>query len=177
MIVTLTGYRGCGKSSVGPLLAEHLGCGCVDSDQVIEQRAGKSIAEIFADDGESAFRQLETEVLTDLLKQSSLIVAAGGGAILSDVNRERMRAAGEVVWLRASAEILAERISSDAASKGMRPSLTGKPIGEEVAEVLTARTPLYEAAATITVDAGEGSPQEIADRIIAQLPDLAGAGA
>ena len=169
MIVTLTGYRGCGKSSVGPILAGRLDCECVDSDRVIEERAGKSIAEIFADDGEPAFRTLETEVLTDLLKEESLVIAAGGGAILAEVNRQRMRDAGEVVWLKASAEVLSERISADVASKGMRPSLTGKPIGEEVAEVLAARSLLYDAAATITVDAGEGTPQKIAERIFAQL--------
>ena len=177
MIVTLTGYRGCGKSSVGPILAERLGCACVDSDVTIEQRAGKSIAEIFANDGEAAFRTLETEVMTELLKRESLVIAAGGGVILAEVNRRRMRDAGEVVWLKATADVLAERISADAASKGMRPSLTGQPIGEEVAEVLATRTPLYEAAATMTIDAGEGTPQEIADRIFARLSISDGASA
>lgn len=165
MIVTLIGYRGCGKSSVGPLLAERLGYRCVDSDRVIEQRAGQSIAEIFAAGGEPAFRELETEVLSELLQQSCLVIAAGGGAILAEVNCQQMRAAGDVVWLKASAEVLADRIASDAASQGMRPSLTGKPIADEVTEVLNARTPLYEAAATIVVDAGDQSPKQIADHI------------
>jgi len=69
MIVTLIGYRGCGKSSVGPILADMLGCLCVDSDDRIETAAGKSIAEIFKHDGEAAFRRLETNILTDLLTQ------------------------------------------------------------------------------------------------------------
>lgn len=173
MVVTLIGYRGCGKSSVGPVLAQMLGYECADSDRVIEQLAGKSIAEIFADDGEAEFRRLETDVLNDLLAQSQLVVAAGGGAILADINRERMKAAGPVIWLQATATELARRIGGDEVSGTQRPSLTGKPIENEITEVLTYRTPMYSAAATVTVDAEAGTPDEIANRLFVLLRDSA----
>ena len=169
MIVTLIGYRGCGKSSVGPLLADRLDCLCIDSDDEIETRAGKAIREIFADSGEQEFRRLETDVLKNLLTGPPSVIAAGGGAILADINRERMKAAGPVVWLNASAETLAARISADESSDARRPSLTGRSIEDEVADVLSSRLPLYQDAATITVDAERQSPEQIADAIMCEL--------
>lgn len=166
MIITLIGYRGCGKSSVGPLLAERIGCSFADSDQLVESRAGKPISDIFTNDGESAFRQLETDVLEDLLDTPPAVVATGGGAILAEVNRERMHEAGPVVWLQASAQTLADRIAGDQSSgKNSRPSLTGKSVVEEVGEVLEARHALYQLAATLVVDVETGTPDEIAVRI------------
>ena len=177
MIVTLIGYRGCGKSSVGPLLAMRLQCRCVDSDDEIEASSGKPIREIFADDGESVFRDRETEVLRKLLNEPPAVIAAGGGAILAQVNRERMKQAGPVVWLTASAATLASRIGEDDNSQHRRPSLTGKSIEDEVAEVLNSRLPLYKDAATITIDAESASPQQIAERIFAALGDSLVGGA
>jgi shikimate kinase len=171
MIVTLIGYRGCGKSSVGPLLAARLQCRCIDSDDEIEASSGKSIGEIFADDGETRFRALETEVLRKLLTGPSSVVAAGGGAILASVNRERMKQAGPVVWLTASIATLASRIGGDEESQQRRPSLTGKSIEDEVADVLESRLDLYRDAATMTVDAESESPQQITERIVAALGD------
>ncbi|MCP4787565.1 MAG: shikimate kinase [Fuerstiella sp.] len=176
MIVTLIGYRGCGKSSVGPLLAARLQCRCVDSDDEIESSSGKTIGEIFADDGESTFRALETEVLTQLLNKPPVVIAAGGGAILAPVNRELMKEAGPVVWLTASVATLASRIGRDGTSQRRRPSLTGKSIDDEVADVLEARLPLYKDAATITIDAESESPLQIADRIVAALGDSPAGG-
>ncbi len=173
-IITLIGYRGCGKSSVGPLLAERLNFECVDSDDEIERVAGKSISEIFADDGEAAFRRLETDVLIDLFRRPSLVVAAGGGAILSDVNCRGMKEAGPVVWLQASAETLATRIQHDESSGSRRPSLTGKSILDEVAEVLESRLAQYSDAATIVVDADLGTPEEITDVIVSRLGSESG---
>ncbi len=171
MIVTLIGYRGCGKSSVGPLLAARLQCRCVDSDNEVELSSGKSIGEIFADDGESTFRALETEVLTKLLKNPPAVIAAGGGAILAPGNRELMKQAGPVVWLTASVATLASRIGGDGTSQQRRPSLTGQTIEEEVADVLESRLALYKETATFTIDAESESPQQIADRIITALGD------
>lgn len=173
MIITLIGYRGCGKSSVGPLLAERIGCSFVDSDTVVEVQAGKSIAAIFADDGEAAFRELETDVLEDLLDTPPVVVATGGGAILAELNRQRMHEAGPVVWLDASAAVLAERIGGDDVSgKNNRPSLTGKSVVEEVAEVLAVRRALYEQAATLTVDVESATPDQIAERIFDAVTEM-----
>ena len=170
MVVTLIGYRGCGKSSVGPLLALRLGCNCVDSDDQIEARAGKSIRDIFATDGVDAFRKLETDVLADLIQQENIVIAAGGGAILAEVNRQRLQAAGPVVWLRATVRTLAARICGDGTSVDRRPSLTGKSVEVEVAEVLKARLPLYESTSSLIVDADTATPSELADDIFSRLP-------
>lgn len=173
MIITLIGYRGCGKSSVGPILAERIGCSFFDSDSLVERKAEKSIAAIFADEGEAAFRQLESEVLEDLLETPPAVIGSGGGAILADINRDRMREAGPVVWLRASPETLATRIAADDVSKkNERPSLTGKSVSEEVADVLKVRLPLYQAAAIITIDVDTGTPEEITDQIFDAVTSL-----
>ncbi len=171
MVVTLIGYRGCGKSSVGPLLAKRLGCECIDSDDRIEALAGKSIRDIFAADGVPAFRALETEVLADLVRQQDIVIAAGGGAILAEINRQRLQSAGPVVWLRATIETLAARISGDHSTGDRRPSLTGKSVETEVAEVLKDRLPIYESTASIIVDADTASPQELADEIYERLTE------
>lgn len=169
MVITLIGYRGCGKSSIAPHLAKHLGWSWVDSDHVIEQTAGSSIKEIFEYEGEAGFRKRETEVLTDLLKKHNIVIASGGGAILAEQNRQRMKAAGPVVWLNASVEVIARRLGGDRTSNQRRPSLTGKPIAEEVADVLLVRTPLYRECATLIVDSGSGRPEQLAKRIAQQI--------
>lgn len=169
MVITLIGYRGCGKSSVAPELAGRLGWSWTDSDPLIEQRAGCSIREIFESEGEAGFRLRESQVLAELLAGDRLVLAAGGGAILAADNRERMRAAGPVVWLQASAATLAGRIAADITSAQRRPSLTGQSITDEVAGVLAVREPLYRQAATLIVDAEGATPQQIAARICQQL--------
>lgn len=169
MTVTLVGYRGCGKSSVAPLLAERLGYACADSDAEIERQADCSIAEIFAAEQEAGFRRRETSVLRALLQKSDLVVAAGGGAILAEENRRMMRAAGPVIWLTAPVEVLAARIASDTASASLRPSLTGQSATEEVAQVLNARRAQYEAAATHQVDTAANTPTEVVEAILRQV--------
>src|SRR5688500_13668071 len=103
MIITLIGYRCCGKSSVAPRLARQLGWSSVDTDDVIERRAGCSIREIFEREGEAGFRRMESEVLNEVLRQTKLVVATGGGAVLSESNRRLIKSAGPVVWLQVSA--------------------------------------------------------------------------
>lgn len=176
MTITLIGYRGSGKSSVAPLLAEALGWDWCDADQEIESQAGCSIRQIFESEGEAGFRSRETEVLNQLLARPRSVIAAGGGAILADINRQRMQTAGPVVWLQANPETLAARIAGDQTSASRRPSLTSKSAVEEVTDVLHARTPLYQAAATMTVDADQRSPQEIVDEILTHLRTLQKAG-
>lgn len=170
--VTLIGYRACGKSSVGPLLAEALGWTWQDSDAVVEQRAGMSVRRIFELEGESGFRRREADVLDQLLNQRGVVISAGGGAVLNEMSRRRMRAAGPVVWLQAPAAVLAARIAADLRSGELRPGLTGRPADQEVAEVLVAREPLYRDAATLTVDAGVHSVEETAEIILETLRPL-----
>ena len=168
MVITLIGYRGCGKSSIAPRLARRLGWSWIDSDDEIERRSGRRIAEIFARDGEAGFRHMESDVLQELLGRSSLVLASGGGAILSEQNRQQMRAAGPVVWLHVSTATLAERLSRTHATD-RRPSLTGRPIADEVAEVMAIREPLYRACATIIVNAEGSRPEDTARYIARQV--------
>ena len=169
MTISLIGYRGSGKSSVGLLLAERLGYECIDSDNLIEAAAGITIADIFATKGEAEFRRLETETIAQLVTRQNVVLAVGGGAILAEINRERLKSAGHVVWLRASTQVLAERIGADQKSSTQRPSLTGKSIEEEVADVLCARMPLYAAAATIEIETAAMTPSQICDEIICKI--------
>lgn len=186
-MVFLIGYRGCGKSTVGRLLAERLGWESVDSDDEIERRAGKSIAAIFADDGEPAFRDSEERVIAELCDRQQTVVALGGGAVLRESTRRRLQAAGPVVWLTAPAETLAARISGDTTSADRRPSLLARdeevitdrfenPIGasevkkgasdlEEVRSVLADREPIYRECANLAIDAESRLPEELAEEI------------
>jgi len=95
MILTLIGYRATGKTTLGRLLAQRLGWDWIDADVEIERRADKSIGQIFADDGEPAFRDLEARVIADLCRRDRLVLAAGGGAPLRPESRMAMREAGK----------------------------------------------------------------------------------
>ncbi|MFO0998755.1 MAG: shikimate kinase AroL [Planctomycetaceae bacterium] len=172
MVVTLIGYRASGKSSVAPRVAKRLGWSWFDSDVVIEQQAGVSIKDIFQHEGEAGFRKRESEVLANLLTKSNSVIASGGGAILSEENRRLIKSAGPVVWLQAPVDVLVRRLGGDQMSTQRRPSLTGKPIGAEVAEVLAFREPLYRECATLIVDAGAERPEQMARRIAEHVTSL-----
>ncbi|MEM1305584.1 MAG: shikimate kinase, partial [Planctomycetota bacterium] len=137
----------------------------IDADDEVVRRAGKTIADIFADDGEPAFRELEEQVVADLCLKERAVVALGGGAILREATRRRLRAAGPVVWLTAPAEVLAERIAADTATAANRPRLTGLAGVEEVRTLLAQRTPLYEECATVSFDTAQHTADSVADRI------------
>lgn len=167
--VFLIGYRGCGKSTVGRLLAQRLGWASVDSDDVVEEQAGKAIAAIFADDGEPAFRDLEERVVAELCERNDTVVSLGGGAVLRPATRERLKAAGPAFWLTASAETLAARIASDLTSGDRRPRLTGLSGLAEVERVLAEREPIYRECATVAIDAEGRSAEVIASEIAGWL--------
>lgn len=167
--ISLIGYRGTGKTTVARLLAGLLGYDWVDADVEVELRAGKSIASIFADEGEQAFRDLEAAVVADLCQRESTVLALGGGAILREENRECLRACQQVVWLQASAETIAERIGGDPTTAGRRPNLTNRGGRTEIEQLLATREPIYRACATLEVDTEGKDPAEIAAEIAASL--------
>ncbi|MEZ6047329.1 MAG: shikimate kinase [Planctomycetaceae bacterium] len=168
----MIGYRGCGKTSVARLLAEKLGWDWIDADVEIEKTAGKTIAEIFQDDGEPCFRDWEQKVIQQLLERSNLVLASGGGSVMNAETRQAMQQAGSVVWLKAPATLLAARIEADALSRSQRPSLTGKSIGDEVADVLKIREPVYEQAASLIIDTEQLSIDEVSQKIEQELARL-----
>jgi len=169
MNVLLIGYRGTGKTTVARRLAELLGWRHVDTDDLIEQRAGKSIANIFADEGEPAFRDLEGTVVEDASKLARHVIALGGGAILRDANREAIQNAGPVVWLTATPTTIAERIGGDPTTGARRPNLTSAGGRPEIERLLAEREPLYRQCATIVVDTENSEPDAIARSILDRL--------
>lgn len=166
MTITLIGYRGSGKSSVAVPLADRLGWTAVDADAEIEGRAGQSIREIFAERGEAGFRELERMVLSDLLREERLVIAAGGGAVLDRRTRREMRRAGPVVWLQADVETLQARMEGDRTTADRRPALTSTGGLQEIERLLAEREPLYRECATLTVETGGRSVAEVVDEIL-----------
>ncbi len=152
--IYLIGGRAVGKSSIGKELAQHLGYDFLDSDRMITERHGSSVAEIVQREGWNAFREYEKQVLLDLVGKESCVVATGGGAILHRELWPQIRKHAIVVWLQADLETLAKRIMGDGNSTAQRPSLTGKDVCQEMEEVLRERNPLYKETADCIIDSG-----------------------
>ena len=166
MNIVLIGYRGCGKSVVAGLLAQRLGWPCHSMDALIVERAGLSIPDIVAQQGWPAFRDLESALARELAALDEVVIDCGGGIIERPDNIAALRANGCVIWLTASVPTILSRIGGDT----QRPSLTGgKSFTQEVAEVLTRRTPLYQAAAHHVIDTDTLTPKVITERIITLL--------
>jgi shikimate kinase len=163
--VILVGFMGAGKSVCGRLLARRLGRCFVETDDMITARDGRAIPEIFRQDGEEAFRRLETEAVEALRLKSDDVIATGGGLPCREGRMDALRELGTVVWLRGDlAELLAR-----ARRSGQRPMLDGRT-PEELAALYRAREPYY-ARAHVTVDtAGLGVDQVVA-RVLAALRD------
>ena len=164
--VFLTGFMGCGKSTVGRCLARRLSLPFMDTDSRIEQEQKKSISDIFAQEGEEAFRRLETESLS-ALKRKGLrqVVSTGGGLPLREENRRLMKEAGTVVFLRVRPETVYQRLRGDTT----RPLLQKEDPEAEIRRLLAERTPLYEEAADLIVDADDKTPEELAEAVAAAL--------
>ena len=160
--IVLVGAPGSGKSTVGALLADRLGLGFTDADQVIAERAGTSIADIFADHGEAYFRAVEETTTAELLGRPG-VLSLGGGAILSPVTRQSL-AGHQVVWLKVGAAQAVARVGLNRS----RPLLLGNVRGRLIT-LLNERTPLYAAVATEVVDTDQLDPTEVVEAIMADL--------
>ncbi len=169
MRIILIGYRATGKTTLAKLLAQRLECDWIDADVEIERRAGKSIARIFAEDGEPAFRDIEAQVIADLCQRDGLVLAAGGGAPLREESRRKMRESGTVVWLDAAPQTVQARMAGDATTAGRRPDLTDKGGLEEIIELMTGREQIYRESGHLRVDTEGKTPEQIGDEIIAHL--------
>lgn len=160
MRIYLTGFMGCGKTTVGPLLARRLGAPFVDLDLEIERRAGMTVREIFARQGEPAFRQMEAEALRGTLALPDVVVALGGGTLTFEGNARWVSANGLSVWLNLPFATIASRIG------GM--GKTDRPLfkdGSQALALYRERLPVYRRS-DLTVDiAPEEGPEEIAARI------------
>lgn len=168
--IILIGYRATGKTTLASRLAERLGWRWIDADVVIEERADKTIAEIFAQDGEPVFRDLEADVIADLCSEPNLVLATGGGAPMRESTREIIRAAGKVVWLTADAETIHHRITGDHTTADRRPRLCDdKDPLQEIISLLEKREPIYRATAHIEIDTVDKTVDELTDEIMAAI--------
>jgi shikimate kinase len=163
--VFLIGYRGSGKTTVAKNLAERLNWSWLDADAVLEERYGRSIRLIFAEEGEAGFREKEAAILDELCRSAHQVIATGGGVVLRAANRERLRASGRVVWLEADAQTLWQRLQADATTRERRPPLKGGGLAE-IEHLLEVRTPLYRSCADFSVDTTELAPDRIASQIV-----------
>ncbi len=164
--IYLIGPRASGKTTVGRLVAQVLDRTFLDADQVLAERLGTSVAEAVAAHGWPWFRDQEAEVLAGLAVQHGLVVACGGGVVLAETNRGLL-GQGFCVYVQCPAEILAARLTSDPLP-GQRPSLTGRPLDQEIAEVLAEREPLYLSCAHLVAPGAE-PPDRVAAFILAAL--------
>ncbi len=162
--IFLTGFMGTGKSKIGFLLARLLGRDFVDTDRLIEERAGRTIPEIFAGQGEEGFRQVEHECVAEVVRRRNAVVALGGGAIAQERNWEVVRKAGVLVCLEASAEAILERVSR----KEDRPLLAGlsqREKLEEIRRLLAERAPFYQRADIKMQSSDEQAPEKVAEQL------------
>ncbi|MFY2860876.1 shikimate kinase [Mycobacterium sp. THU-M104] len=161
----LVGLPGSGKSTIGRRLAKALGVDLLDTDAAIEQRTGRSIADIFATDGEQEFRRVEQDVVRAALADHDGVVSLGGGAVTSPGVREAL-AGHPVVYLQISA---AEGVRRTAGSTA-RPLLAGADRAERYRDLMAQRVPLYRRVATIRVDTNRRNPGAVVRHIVSRLP-------
>lgn len=165
--IYLIGMMGSGKSTIGPLLAEHLGYSFLDTDTTIEKLVGQSVGEIFQTVGEAEFRQIETQVLAEVSAHLRLIVATGGGIAIERENWNHLHQ-GLVIWLDPPVEILVERLQGDTT----RPLLASADFQSRLATILAERRHRYaEADIQISIDRNL-TTEEIIDRILAAIPTV-----
>jgi shikimate kinase len=159
--VVLVGMMGSGKTRVGEELATRLGVRFVDSDEQIERREGRTVREIFEADGEAAFRKLETDALVEAVGYAErTVIAAAGGVVLDPANRELLRRAGTVVWLRARPEVLAERVR-----EGDHRPLLGEDALGALRQLDAQRASLYAEVADAVLDVDDLSPDDAVARV------------
>ena len=161
MILSLTGFMGSGKTTVGRVLADWLGCPFTDLDEEVVRKAGTSIPEIFSAEGEEGFRKREAEALRKIVGEyggNTAVLSLGGGTLTQPASAALVHEKTLCIYLRATLETLLSRLEGET---------EGRPLaGEGLAERLSSRTPVYEKTAHVTVDTDGLSPEEIADEII-----------
>ena len=167
MIICLTGFMGCGKSSVGRRLSELLCCHFMDLDDVIVEREGRSIPDIFATDGEAAFRAIEAQTLKKIDNDgsSTLVLALGGGTVMTPECAELVRENTVCIYLRASVDTLVEHLASEAAG---RPMLSGD-LRSRIEALMQQRSSTYEKTAHIIIDTDGKTIEDVSRSSIAYL--------
>ena len=163
--IYLVGLMGAGKSTVGRWLARRLKLRFLDSDQEIERRCGVKIPVVFEIEGEAGFRTREAQVIAELVALDHIVLATGGGAVLSPTNRQRLAERGFVIYLRARPEDLYERVRHDR----NRPLLAAADPLARLRELYLERDPLYQAVADLVVETGSQGVQALARQLLDKL--------
>ena len=183
MIISLTGFMGCGKSSVGRRLSELLCCPFIDLDSVIEAREGRSIPEIFASDGEAAFRTMELDSLKHVVCEQQpithIVLSLGGGTVMTRECAEMVRQSTKCIYLRASVDTLIEHLEGQTVNRPILnstdcPSDRAKRVEESalrkrIEELMSLRASTYETTAHIILDTDGQSIDSLAQEIISRL--------
>ena len=164
--IALIGFMGTGKTAVGQVLATRLHRKLIEVDSVIKKIAGKTIADIFRDDGEIAFRELEIKAIKNAAAGEKQVIACGGGVVLNTINIDRLQATGVVINLTASPEIILERLAQDGDN---RPLINVNWPPERIKELMQFRKPFYDRATDITINTSKLSIDAVADKIIDRL--------
>lgn len=171
--IVLIGLMGAGKTTVGRIVADRLGRPFVDTDDVVEHEAGRSIPAIFAEEGERGFRRREATAVRQVAALRGQVIAVGGGAVLDPGNRTQLRMTGDMILLDAVPAELGERLSAEGA--GERPLLEGeRDLTARLAMLLDRRRGEYERAAAYVVDTTGRSPEDVAEEILGWAPTRAG---
>ena len=166
--IYLIGMMGCGKSTIGPLLATQLGYNFLDTDPTIEKLVSQNIAELFQTVGEPEFRKIETQVLAEVSAYVRLVVATGGGIAIEPENWNHLHQ-GLVIWLDPSVDLLIERLQGDTT----RPILaTAEDLPTKLDRILVERRPRYAEADIHISFARQLAPEEIVDRILTKIPTV-----
>ncbi len=166
--IALIGFMGTGKTAVGKALAEKLGKEFVEMDSLIEQKAGKTIPEIFQQDGEVCFRELEIAVTKEVAENRDAIIACGGGVVLNKINIDRLRKEYIIVYLTASPGAILKRTSGD---ENERPLLKADSRALTIRELLRFRKPFYERAADIKIDTSKLNINAVVEQIIERVKE------
>ena len=166
--VALIGFMGVGKTVVGPVLAKKLNKEFIELDSLIEQKAGKYINDIFQQDGEITFRELEIEVTKEVAKRKNLVIACGGGIVLNKINIDRLRNESVIVYLTASPKVILKRTSNE---EEERPLLKTPNKSLGIQELLKFRKPFYKRAADMEINTSKLAINSVAEQIISKLKD------
>jgi len=169
--VILIGYRGSGKTSVGQRLASELGRPFFDTDALVEKQAGMPIDAIVSQMGWAHFRELEKQVIASVSGKPNRVVATGGGAVMDPANVGCLKRNGWIVWLKAGARILRQRIEKDQGEGMSRPSLTGEDPLKEIQAVLEQREPVYQKICDFVLDTDGSAVLDVAESILDVLRD------
>ncbi len=164
--IVLMGFMGCGKTTLGKLLSEKKGFNFCDTDDLIVKREERSINDIFAQEGEAYFRQLETETVKELIGNAKhAVISIGGGLPVKEENRPLLRDLGICVYLRTSKEELIKRLENDKS----RPLLSGGDIEKRIDELMNNRKDIYESVAELIIDTDGLNKEEIVDTILERM--------